>query len=40
MLAQGLSLEDIADELNRINVPTIHGTNSWTAASVRKAFIS
>jgi hypothetical protein len=40
MLAKRLSLEDIADELNRRKVPTIHGTNRWTAASVRKAFVS
>ena len=40
MLAKRLSLEDIADELNGMKVPTIHGTNRWTAASVRKAFVS
>jgi hypothetical protein len=40
MLAKRLSLEDIADELNVKKVPTIHGTNRWTAASVRKAFVS
>ena len=40
MLAKRMSLEDIADELNRKKVPTIHGTNRWTAASVRKAFVS
>jgi hypothetical protein len=40
MLAERLSLEDIADELNRRKVPTIHGTNRGTAASVRKAFVS
>jgi hypothetical protein len=32
-----MSLEDIAEKLNAEKVPTIHGTNRWTAASVRKA---
>jgi Recombinase len=40
MLAKRMSLQEIADELNRTKVPTIHGTNRWTAASVRKAFVS
>ncbi len=40
MLAKRMSLQKIADELNRTKVPTIHGTNRWTAASVRKAFVS
>jgi hypothetical protein len=40
MLAKRMSLKDIADTLNATNVPTIHGTNKWTAASVRKAFVS
>ena len=40
MLATRMSLEDIADQLNAKKVPTIHGTNRWTAASVRKAFVS
>ncbi len=40
MLAKRMPLEAIADTLNVENVPTIHGTNKWTAASVRKAFIS
>ena len=30
----------IAEKLNVEKVPTIHGTNRWTAASVRKAFVS
>ena len=34
------SLEEIAEKLNAQNVPMVHGTNRWTAASVRKAFIS
>ena len=40
MLGKGMSLEDIAKELNEKRVPTIHGTNEWKAASVRKAFVS
>jgi hypothetical protein len=33
-------VEQIAAELNRKQVPAIHGTNSWTPAAVRKAFVS
>jgi hypothetical protein len=40
MLAKRMSLEEIAEKLNAKKVPTIHGTNRWTAAAVRKAFIS
>jgi hypothetical protein len=40
MLAKRMSLEEIAGELNRKKVPPIHGTNRWTACSVRKAFVS
>jgi hypothetical protein len=40
MLGKRMSLEDIAEQLNAKKVPTIHGTNRWTAASVRKAFVS
>jgi hypothetical protein len=40
MLGKRMSLEDIAETLNRERIPTIHGTNRWTAASVRKAFVS
>ena len=40
MLGKRMSLEAIADELNRRKVPTIHGTDRWTPASVRKAFVS
>jgi hypothetical protein len=35
-----MSLEAIAEKLNEDKVRTIHGTNKWTAASVRKAFVS
>jgi len=40
MLGKRMSLEGIATRLNAKKVPTIHGTNRWTAASVRKAFVS
>src|SRR5437762_212497 len=40
MLGKRMSLEEIAEQLNVKKVPTIHGTNRWTAASVRKAFVS
>jgi hypothetical protein len=40
MLGKRMSLEEIAKELNVKKVPTTHGTNGWTAASVRKAFVS
>ena len=40
MLAKRMSLEQIAARLNAEEVPTIHGTNRWTASSVRKAFVS
>jgi hypothetical protein len=38
--AKRMSLEATAEKLNAEKVPTIHGTNRWTAASVRKAFVS
>jgi hypothetical protein len=40
MLAKRMSLERIAEQLNVQKVPPIHGTNRWTAASVREAFVS
>lgn len=40
MLGKHMSLEEIAAKLNAQKVPTIHGTNRWTASSVRKAFVS
>ena len=40
MLGKRMSLEEIAEQLNVKKVPTIHGRNRWTAASVRKAFVS
>ena len=40
MLGKRMSLEEIAARLNAQKVPPIHGTNRWTASSVRKAFVS
>ncbi len=40
MLGKGMSLEAIAERLNRIGVRRPHGSPSWTAASVRRAFVS
>jgi hypothetical protein len=40
MLGKRMSLEEIAAHLNAQKVPPIHGTNWWTASSVRKAFVS
>ncbi len=40
MLLRRMSLEQIAARLNEQKVPPIHGTNVWTAASVRNAFVS
>ena len=40
LLAKGKSLTEIADILNGKGVPPAHGTNRWTAAMVRKAYVS
>ena len=40
LLAKGKSLAEIAEALNRTGVPPAHGTNRWTAAMVRKAYVS
>ena len=40
LLEEGKSLADIADFLNRKGYPPAHGTNEWTAAMVRKAYVS
>jgi hypothetical protein len=40
LLAQGRSLAEIAETLNRRNVLPAHGTNRWTAGMVRKAYVS
>ena len=40
MLEKKMSLEEIAEELNRKRVRRPHGSSTWTAAAVRKAFVS
>jgi hypothetical protein len=40
MLDEGMSLHHIADELNQRKIQAPHGTNRWSAATVRKAFVS
>ncbi len=40
MLEKGMSLEAIAEKLNHKRVRAPHGTNRWSAAMVRKAFVS
>lgn len=40
LLAKGKSLAEIAEILNNKDVPPAHGTNRWTAAMVRKAYVS
>jgi hypothetical protein len=40
LLLRRRSLQEIAAELNAKKVPLIPGTNRWTAARVRKAFVS
>jgi hypothetical protein len=40
MLANGKSLDEIAKTLKRKGVRPGHGTSEWTAAMVRKAYVS
>jgi hypothetical protein len=40
MLKKGMSLEQIAEQLNRKQVRRPHGSQTWTARAVRKAFVS
>jgi DNA-binding transcriptional MerR regulator len=40
LLAKGKSLAEIAEVLNSKGVPPAHGTNRWTTAMVRKAYVS
>jgi hypothetical protein len=40
MLAKDKSLAEIAETLNRKTVPPVPGTKRWTAARVRKAYVS
>jgi hypothetical protein len=40
MLEKGMSLEEIAENLNRKRVRRPHGSAKWSATTVRKAFVS
>ena len=40
MLEKGMSLEAIGEKLNQEGIRTPHGTPKWSAAKVRKAFVS
>ena len=40
LLAKRNSLAEIAEALNKKGVPPAHGTNRWTAAMVRKVYVS
>lgn len=40
LIKKGKSLEEIAETLNRKKIPRPHGTPMWTAAGVRKEFVS
>jgi DNA-binding transcriptional MerR regulator len=40
MLEKGMSLEAIAEHLNREGIRRPHGSATWSATSVRKAFVS
>ena len=40
MLEKGMSLEEIAENLNHKGIQKPHGTATWSATLVRKAFVS
>ena len=40
MLEKGMSLEEIAENLNHKRVRRPHGSSKWSARAVRKAFVS
>ena len=40
MLEKGMSLEEIAANLNHKGIRRPHGSVTWSATSVRKAFVS
>jgi hypothetical protein len=40
MLEKGMSLEEIAENLNHKGIPKPHGSAAWSATLVRKAFVS
>ena len=40
MLERGMSLQEIAEHLNHKAIRRPHGSTTWSAADVRKAFVS
>jgi hypothetical protein len=40
MIEKGMSLKEIAETLNHKGIPKPHGSVTWTATLVRKAFVS
>lgn len=40
MLEEGMSLEEIAEDLNRKGIRRPHGSAKWSPSAVRKAFVS
>jgi len=40
MLEKGMSLEEIAENLNNKGIRRPHGSATWSATSVRNAFVS
>ena len=40
MLEKGMSLQEIADDLNDKGIRRPHGSAKWSASAVRKAFVS
>ena len=40
MLEKGMSLGEIAENLNQKGIKPPHGSATWSAKSVRKAFVS
>jgi len=40
MLEKGMSLDEIAENLNHKGIPRPHGSATWSATLVRKAFVS
>jgi len=40
MLEKGMSLEEIAENLNNKGIKKPHGSATWSATNVRKAFVS
>jgi hypothetical protein len=40
MLEKGMSLDEIAENLNHKGIPRPHGSATWSATNVRNAFVS